>query len=99
MTEKNDKLREKQFKFTRNLIILPFLGFALVVALLNIIYPDINTMLVLFGLFFFYNTGLLFVSFLKHYKRIMLLTLILTLMTLAIFGSLIYLYGKANNLF
>lgn len=99
MSQKNEQHQEKETKFQRNLINFPFLGFAIVILLLNIVYPDINIFLALFGLFFLYNGGLLFVSFVKHYKRTMLQSLILTILSGAIFGTLIYLYGSVNNLF
>ena len=55
-------------------------------------------MMALFGLFFLYNGGILFVAFIKHYKRVMVLAIILTLMSLALFGMTMYLYAKSNNL-
>lgn len=99
MSQKNEQHQEKETKFQRNLINFPFLGFAIVILILNIAYPDINIFLALFGLFFLYNGGLLFVSFVKHYKRTMLQALILTILSGAIFGTLIYLYASVNNLF
>ena len=99
MSQKNVQHPEKETKFQRNLINFPFLGFAIVILILNIAYPDINIFLALFGLFFLYNGGLLFVSFVKHYKRTMLLSLVLTVLTGAIFGTLMYLYASFNNLF
>ncbi len=98
MNNQNEQHYRNQFKFQRNFINFPFLGFALIIALLNIIYPDINVMMTLFGLFFLYNGGILFVAFIKHYKRVMVLAVILTLLSLAIFGMTMYLYAKANNL-
>lgn len=99
MSQKNEQHQEKETKFQRNLINFPFLGFAIVILILNIAYPDINIFLALFGLFFLYNGGLLFVSFVKHYKRTMLLSLVLTVLSGAIFGTLMYLYASFNNLF
>jgi len=63
MNNQNEQHYRNQFKFQRNFINFPFLGFALIIALLNIIYPDINVMMTLFGLFFLYNGGILFVAF------------------------------------
>ena len=55
-------------------------------------------MMAFFGLFFIYNVGLLFVSFIRHFKRTMILTLILSIMAGSIFGLLMYLYAATNNL-
>lgn len=98
MKNQNDEQRRKQLKFERNFINIPFLGFALVVVILNLSFPDINIMMTLFGLFFLYNGGILFVSFIKHYKRTTILSLFLTILTLALFGLSLYLYATANNL-
>ncbi|MCG7339771.1 hypothetical protein MHZ36_10745 [Staphylococcus sp. ACRSN] len=98
MKNQNDEQRRKQLKFERNFINIPFLGFALVIAILNLSFPDINIMMTLFGLFFLYNGGILFVSFIKHYKRTTILSLFLTILTLALFGLSLYLYATANNL-
>ena len=98
MSIQNEQHHRDQFRFQRNFINFPFLGFAIVIALLNIIYPDINLMMTLFGLFFFYNGAILFVAFIKHYKRVMVLAIILTLLSLALFGMTMYLYAKSNNL-
>ncbi|MBZ8172792.1 hypothetical protein FOG26_06365 [Staphylococcus cohnii] len=98
MSNQSEQHLRNQFRFQRNFINFPFLGFAIVIALLNIIYPDINLMMTLFGLFFFYNGAILFVAFIKHYKRVMILAIILTLLSLALFGMTMYLYAKSNNL-
>ncbi|MBA1353275.1 hypothetical protein ACQ23P_00500 [Staphylococcus cohnii] len=98
MSNQSEQHLRNQFRFQRNFINFPFLGFAIVIALLNIIYPDINLMMTLFGLFFFYNGAILFVAFIKHYKRVMVLAIILTLLSLALFGMTMYLYAKSNNL-
>ena len=98
MSNQSEQHLRNQFRFQRNFINFPFLGFAIIIALLNIIYPDINLMMTLFGLFFFYNGAILFVAFIKHYKRVMLLAIILTLLSLALFGMTMYLYAKSNNL-
>ncbi|MFH4935531.1 hypothetical protein ABVB43_08590 [Staphylococcus cohnii] len=98
MSNQSEQHLRNQFRFQRNFINFPFLGFAIIIALLNIIYPDINLMMTLFGLFFFYNGAILFVAFIKHYKRVMVLAIILTLLSLALFGMTMYLYAKSNNL-
>lgn len=98
MANNQEQHWQKQKQFERNFIHFPFLGFAVVILLLNIVYPDINIMMALFGLFFIYNGALLFVSFIRHFKRTMILTLILTIMAGSIFGLLMYLYAATNNL-
>lgn len=98
MNTQNDQHQRNQHKFQRNFINFPFLGFAVVIAILNIVFPDINLMMTLFGLFFLYNGGILFVAFIKHYKRTTILALILTLLSMALFGASLYLYASANNL-
>ena len=92
MSNQSEQHLRNQFRFQRNFINFPFLGFAIIIALLNIIYPDINLMMTLFGLFFFYNGAILFVAFIKHYKRVMVLAIILTLLSLALFGKI----GRAS---
>ena len=62
----NEDKREQQIKFEKNLITFPYLGFAIVVLLFNIFYPDIKVSMALFGLFFAYNLGLLFIAFIRH---------------------------------
>lgn len=99
MNTENEQHQLKQHKFQRNFINFPFLGFALVIAILNIVYPDINIMMTLFGLFFFYNGAILFIAFIKHYKRVMVLALILTILSMVLFGLSMYLYALTNNLF
>ncbi|MCU5745786.1 hypothetical protein N9R04_03495 [Staphylococcus sp. SQ8-PEA] len=98
MTSKDQRYYESQYKFERNFIRIPFIIFAMIVLLLNIFYADINIMLVLFGLFFLYNGGLLFVSFIKHFKRTTILSLILFILSVAVFAALMYLYADANHL-
>ena len=55
MNNQNETHRRKQLKFERNFINIPFLAFALIIAILNLSFPDINIMMTLFGLFFLYN--------------------------------------------
>ena len=43
----------------------------------------------LFGLFFAYNLGILFIAFINKYKRTLILTLILTILS-ATFFTLLY---------
>ncbi|MBO3065951.1 MULTISPECIES: hypothetical protein [Staphylococcus] len=99
MNTQNEQHQLNQYKFQRNFINFPFLGFALVIAILNIVYPDINIMMTLFGLFFFYNGAILFIAFIKHYKRTIILALILTILSMILLGLSMYLYALTNNLF
>ncbi|SCS27228.1 hypothetical protein [Staphylococcus caeli] len=99
MSTQNEQHRRNELKFQRNFINFPFLGFALVIAILNIAYPDINIMMTLFGLFFLYNGGILFVAFIKHFKRTAILALLLTILSMALFALSLYLYALSNHLF
>ncbi|PTE75382.1 hypothetical protein BUY96_10580, partial [Staphylococcus gallinarum] len=63
MNNQNETHRRKQLKFERNFINIPFLAFALIIAILNLSLPDINIMMKLFGLFLLFIVGFLFVSF------------------------------------
>ncbi|MFL1626925.1 hypothetical protein [Staphylococcus capitis] len=83
----NEDKREQQIKFEKNLITFPYLGFAIVVLLFNIFYPDIKVSMALFGLFFAYNLGLLFIAFIRHFKRTLILTLVLTVLSGAAFSQ------------
>ena len=95
----NEDKREKQIKFERNLITFPYLGFAIVVLLLNIFYPDIKVTMALFGIFFAYNLGMLFIAFIRHFKRTLILTLILTILSGAAFFTLLYVFGLRHDIF
>ena len=89
----NEDKREQQIKFEKNLITFPYLGFAIVVLLFNIFYPDIKVSMALFGLFFAYNLGLLFIAFIRHFKRTLISTLVLTVLSGAAFFTLLYVFG------
>lgn len=89
----NEDKREQQIKFEKNLITFPYLGFAIVVLLFNIFYPDIKVSMALFGLFFAYNLGLLFIAFIRHFKRTLILTLVLTVLSGVAFFTLLYVFG------
>lgn len=93
MVMNNEDKREQQIKFEKNLITFPYLGFAIVVLLFNIFYPDIKVSMALFGLFFAYNLGLLFIAFIRHFKRTLILTLVLTILSGAAFFTLLYVFG------
>lgn len=95
----NEYKREKQIKFERNLITFPYLGFAIVVLLFNIFYPDIKVTMALFGIFFAYNLGMLFIAFIRHFKRTLILTLILTVLSGAAFFTLLYVFGLRHDIF
>lgn len=99
MNTQNEQHHRKELKFQKRFITFPFLGFALVIAILNIVFPDITVMVTLFGLFFLYNAAILFVVFIHHFKRIMILSLILTILSLVLFGLTFYLYGLTNHFF
>ena len=91
----NEDNRNKQIKFERNLITFPYLGFAFVVLLFNIFYTDVKITMVLFGLFFAYNLGMLFIAFIRHFKR----TLILTILSGIAFFVLLYVFGLNHDIF
>lgn len=95
----NEDKREKQIKFERDLITFPYLGFAIVVLLFNIFYPDIKVTMALFGIFFAYNLGMLFIAFIRHFKRTLILTLILTILSGAAFFTLLYVFGLRHDIF
>lgn len=95
----NEDKREQQIKFERNLITFPYLGFAIIVLLFNIFYRDVKITMVLFGLFFAYNIGMLFIAFIKHYKHALILTLILTILSGAAFFTLLYVFGLKHDIF
>lgn len=95
----NEDKREKQIKFERNLITFPYLGFAIVVLLFNIFYTDIKVTMALFGIFFAYNLGMLFIAFIRHFKRTLILTLILTVLSGAAFFTLLYVFGLRHDIF
>lgn len=99
MNTQNEHHHRRELMFQRRFINYPFLGFALVIALLNIFFPDITVMMTLFGLFFLYNVAILFVAFIHHFKRTMILALILTILSLVLFGLTFYLYGLTNHFF
>jgi len=53
----------------------------------------------LFGLFFGYNLGILFIAFINKYKRTLILTLILTILSAATFFTLLYVFGLNREIF
>ena len=99
MIKMNEDNRNKQIKFERNLIAFPYLGFAFIVLLFNIFYTDVKITMVLFGLFFAYNLGMLFIAFIRHFKRTLILTLILTILSGIAFFVLLYVFGLNHDIF
>ncbi|WP_049383458.1 hypothetical protein [Staphylococcus epidermidis] len=95
----NEDNRNKQIKFERNLITFPYLGFAFIVLLFNIFYTDVKITMVLFGLFFAYNLVMLFIAFIRHFKRTLILTLILTILSGIAFFVLLYVFGLNHDIF
>lgn len=95
----NEDRYQKQLKFERNLIMIPYLIFAIIVLLCNIFYPEIKVTMTLFGLLFAYNLGLLFIAFIRHFKRTLILTLVLTILSGAAFFTLLYVFGINHEIF
>lgn len=89
----NEDKRFEQLRFERKFIVIPYVIYAVIVLLLNIFYSDLKITMTLFGLFFAYNVVILFIAFIKHYKRTLLLSLILTVLSSAAFFGIIYVYG------
>ena len=52
-----------------------------------------------FWFVFAYNLGLLFVAFVRHFKRTLILTAILTLLSGAAFFTIIYVFGLHHQIF
>ena len=65
-------------------------SFAIIVLLFNIFYTNIKVTMSLFGLFFAYNLGILFIAFINRFKRTLILSLILTVLSGATFFTLLY---------
>ena len=87
----NEDKRFEQLRFERKFIVIPYVIYAVIVLLLNIFYSDLKITMTLFGLFFAYNVVIiLFIAFIKHYKRTLLLSLILTVLSGAAFFGIIY---------
>ncbi|MHD0398432.1 hypothetical protein ACY2DA_11375 [Staphylococcus simulans] len=68
-----------RMRFERNFIVFPYIIFAIIVFFFTTIFPAPTVVLTLFGIFFIYNAVLLFVAFIKHYTRTMILLLVLTI--------------------
>ncbi|UDI78910.1 hypothetical protein HYI43_10215 [Staphylococcus taiwanensis] len=95
----NEDKRTKQIRFEFKCITIPYMVFAVIVLLLNIFYSNIKVTMTLFGLFFAYNLGILFIAFINRYKRTLILTLILTILSAAIFFILLYVFGLNREIF
>lgn len=89
----NEDKRTKQICFEFKWITMPYLIFAIIILLLNIFYTNIKITMTLFGLFFAYNLGMLFIAFINKFKRTLVLTLILTILSAATFFILLYVFG------
>ncbi|MDY5059905.1 hypothetical protein [Staphylococcus simulans] len=68
-----------RMRFERNLIVFPYIIFAIIIFFFTMIISAPTVVLTLFGIFFIYNAVLLFVAFIKHYTRTMILLLVLTI--------------------
>ncbi|MGU3126896.1 hypothetical protein ACVXZZ_10205 [Staphylococcus aureus] len=88
----NEDKRFEQLRFERKFIVIPYLIYAVIVLLLNIFYSDLKITMT-FWTFLAYNVVILFIAFIKHYKRTLLLSLILTVLSGAAFFGIIYIYG------
>ena len=92
----NEDKRAKQIRFEFRWITIPYTIFAIIVLLFNIFYTNIKVTMVLFGLFFAYNLGILFIAFIK---RTLILSLILTILSAATFFTLLYVFGLNREIF
>ncbi|ANZ34031.1 hypothetical protein [Staphylococcus carnosus] len=81
-----DEKARQRIKFERNFVVLPYIIFAIIVFIFTTIFAQPTVVLTLFGIFLIYNAVLLFVAFIKHYHRTMILLLILTIFVGLIFG-------------
>ncbi|BGE83148.1 hypothetical protein [Staphylococcus petrasii] len=95
----NEDKRTKQIRFEFKWITIPYVIFAVIVLLLNIFYTNIKVTMALFGLFFAYNLGMLFIAFINKYKRTLILTLILTILSATTFFILLYVFGLNREIF
>ncbi|WP_154836480.1 hypothetical protein [Staphylococcus sp. Marseille-Q1834] len=95
----NEDKRTKQISFEFKWITMPYVIFAIIVLLLNIFYTNIKVTMALFGLFFAYNLGMLFIAFINKFKRTLILTLILTILSAAVFFILLYVFGLNREIF
>ena len=95
----NEDKRTKQIRFEFKWITIPYLIFAIIILLLNIFFTNIKITMTIFGLFFAYNLGILFIAFINKYKRTLILTLILTILSAATFFTLLYVFGLNREIF
>ena len=95
----NEDKRAKQIRFEFRWITIPYTIFAIIVLLFNIFYTNIKVTMVLFGLFFAYNLGILFIAFINRFKRTLILSLILTILSAATFFTLLYVFGLNSEIF
>ena len=95
----NEDKRMKQIRFEFRCITIPYTVFAIIVLLFNIFYTNIKVTMALFGLFFAYNLGILFIAFINRFKRTLILSLILTVLSAATFFTLLYVFGLNREIF
>lgn len=95
----NEDKRTKQIRFEFRCITIPYIVFAIIVLLFNIFYTNIKVTMALFGLFFAYNLGILFIAFINRFKRTLILSLILTVLSAATFFTLLYVFGLNREIF
>lgn len=95
----NEDKRTKQIRFEFRCITTPYTVFAIIVLLFNIFYTNIKVTMALFGLFFAYNLGILFIAFINRFKRTLILSLILTVLSAATFFTLLYVFGLNREIF
>ena len=95
----NKDKRTKQIRFEFRCITIPYIVFAIIVLLFNIFYTNIKVTMSLFGLFFAYNLGILFIAFINRFKRTLILSLILTVLSGATFFTLLYVFGLNREIF
>ena len=94
----NEDFKQKQLNFEFRFIMIPYLIFAVIILLSNIFYSQIIITMT-FWFVFAYNLGLLFVAFVRHFKRTLILTAILTLLSGAAFFTIIYVFGLHHQIF
>ena len=81
----NEDKRTKQIRFEFKWITIPYLIFCNYYSIVKYLFTNIKITMTLFGLFFAYNLGILFIAFINKYKRTLILTLILTILSAATF--------------
>ena len=85
----NEDKRTKQIRF-EFVDYNPIFNFCNYYSIVKYLFTNIKITMTLFGLFFAYNLGILFIAFINKYKRTLILTLILTILSAATFFTLLY---------